>query len=135
MGGEEFGFRVAEMPFANHPGSVTCAPEQLGQRDFGGRQSQFGVLAAEIRSGVGSQAAAERITARHKRSASRRAKWRGRIKVSEARALPGHAVEVRGFEGGMPVAGQVAVPEVIGEDDDYVGMVRGPIGCQRSGGC
>ena len=118
---------VAEMPLADHAGGIAGAVKELGQRDFRRRQSQLGVLAAEIGGGVRRHAAAKRIATRHQRSARRCAERRRRIELREPRAFRGHPVEIRRLELRMPKARQVAVTEVVGQQDDDVGRM---VGCR-----
>jgi hypothetical protein len=47
----------------------------------------------------------------------------GGVEVGEADAFGGEAVEVGGFVGGVAVAGEVAVTEVVAEDQDKVGFL------------
>ena len=44
--------------------------------------------------------------------------------VGEATASGGEAIDVGGFEFGRAVAAEVAVAEVVSEDDDDVGSLR-----------
>ena len=44
-----------QVPLADHARGITGLPKQLGQRDFGCRQAEFAVLAAEVGRGVGHQ--------------------------------------------------------------------------------
>ena len=50
------------------------------------------------------------------------------VEVREAHALGGHAVEVGRADARMAVAAQVAVAQIVGEDDDDVGQLFGPHG-------
>ncbi len=53
--------------------------------------------------------------------------------LGETQPLGGEAVEVRGGEALLPVATEVAVAEVIGEDEDQVGRAGGRGGEGRGG--
>ena len=54
--------------------------------------------------------------------AARRADAGGRVAVGEAESGGGEAVEVRGFVERVPVATEIRVAEVVGEEDDDVGL-------------
>ena len=84
-----------------------------------GRPS-VGVLAAGIGRGIGRHAAAKRIAARHQRGAGRGAERRRRVELRQPRAFGRHAVEIRRLELRVAEAAEIAVAEVVGQDDDDI---------------
>jgi len=45
--------------------------------------------------------------------------------VVEPDRLGGEGIEMRRFQDGVSVAGNVSIPLVVGDDQDHVGLVRG----------
>ena len=50
------------------------------------------------------------------------------MEIGESDALAGKAIEDRGAERRVPVAAEVLVSEVIGQNQDYVGLAGGVVG-------
>ena len=75
---------------------------------------------------IAGHAAANGQPAGEQRGAAGRADARGDVEIGEAHALAGHAVEVGRADARMAVATQVAVAQVVGQDDDQVGQLLGP---------
>ena len=109
----------AEMPFSDETGAVALALQKLCQRDFlvwqpaARKTTQHAHL-------IMAHAVANRVTTGHQRRTARCAHLRGRVKLREPHALCRHAVEMRRADGGMPVAAQIAIAEVIRVNDDDV---------------
>ena len=51
--------------------------------------------------------------------------WEVRIEAGESHPFRGHPVEVGRADAGMAVAAEIAIAEVVGEDDDDVGFFGG----------
>ena len=80
--------------------------------------------------GILHHAAAKRIAARHQRRPRRGAERRRAVELRQPRPFGRHAVEVRRFELRMAVAAEVAVAEVVGQDEDDV-RAAGILGANR----
>ncbi len=106
---------VPEMPLADERSRI-FGLQRLGDRHLGLRQSASVIRENDLIAKPG----ANRITARQQSGARRRAEVRGGIKVGEQRALPHHPVEVRGAHALAPHRGDVAVTEVVAQNDDEV---------------
>ncbi len=77
---------------------------------------------------------AEGVTARHQRGARGSAIRRGAIELGETCTGCGETVDVGGLESWVAVTAEIAVTEIIGEDDDDVGSISGGRGvCHNSG--
>ena len=113
--------QVAEVPLADAGGGVALGLESLGQRDLVGRQPAGGVGEQHAARCRWHMPAADRQPAGEQRRPARRADLGRRVELREPHALGGHAVEVRRADGRVAVAAEVAVAEVVGEDDDDVG--------------
>ena len=70
-------------------------------------------------------AATDWVASRENRGTARGADFGRDVELGEAGAFGGHLVEVRGANDRMSVATQVTVTQVIGEDDDDIGLGRG----------
>ncbi len=106
------------MPFARHAGGVTGLLQELGNGYFGGPHvngppSRYPIVdTGPIRTAPGQQA-----------NPRRRANRSGGIKVGEPNAFLGHLVEVRRLDLRVPVAGKIAIAEVIAKNDHYIGLL------------
>ena len=110
---------VAQVPFADRGSGIALSPERLGDRGLRRRQS-----AGRIRKQYAApprHAVSDRQPARHQGRPARRTQRRGRIKLCEPEPFPGEPIQVGRLDGGMPVTAQVAVAQVIGEQNDEVG--------------
>src|SRR5262249_60065538 len=115
----------AEVPLADVRRAVARGPQQARQR--GGAWVEEIVLPAAAVAGPGLQETrdlpAAGVAAGQQRAAGRRADRRGGIVLREARAVPRQAVEV-GSRGDLAaVAAEVARPQVVGKDDNDVGLL------------
>ena len=121
------GSTVAEMPLSDERGSVACRPEQHGQR-VTTLLDQQGVIRPDVgRASPG----APTVPARHQPVPGGRADRVRRVSVGEPTALLGDAVDVRGLVVPRPVRAQVAVAQVISQDEDDIprgGSGDGPPG-------
>jgi len=145
---------VTEMPFAEGARGVARRLQKLREQPkIGGqtpldprlgivigvsitRRPRRGLRRAFLRLGLGAflragalrrpapHAGCKRVESRHDRSARRGAE-RVDAEAREARALAADRVEVRRLEVGFPEAGGVAVPLVVGDDEDDVGARHG----------
>ena len=117
------GRQVAEVPLADHAGGVAARLEQLGDRDLVGRQA----LGARCRAAPSAprppatpyMPAADRQAAGQERRPARRAH---RLHVEAGPLLPRrrHGVEPRRADVRAAEGAEIAVAEVVGEDDDDV---------------
>ena len=110
---------VAEVPLAEVTGGVAGGGEEVGH----GRQLRAHHRAALADRGA---AVAHGVDARHELAARGRA-HRGDVEVGEADGSFPERVEVRGLHDGTPVSRDVAIPLVVGDDEDDVrpaGVVR-----------
>ena len=109
----------AEMPFSDETGAVAFALQKLCEGDFivGKPAARKTTQHARL---VMAHAVANRVPTRHERRAARCADFCRRVELREPHALRRHAIEMRRADGGMPVAAQIAVTEVIGVNDDDV---------------
>ena len=128
---------VAEVPFSDDAGRVADLLQRLGQGDLGGRQTVVRVL--EEHPLAPAEHPAPQVYAPGQQGRPARRADRGlRVEAGPALALGGHAVEVGRADRRVPVGAEVAVAEVVGEDDDDVGRwaLRGePLGrTERRGG-
>ena len=120
---------VPEPPLADQARRVTGAAENLGDRQIFGPEV---VLAVAANVGVAG------VQARHEYRARGGADGRTRVELREAHPFPRHAVEVRRPDPSLAVAPEVAVAEVVGEDENDVraleaGRTRGRERVHRSG--
>src|SRR5690606_168885 len=125
----------AEVPLAREKRGVTSVLERLGeshltQREFGAvrRREQFCVAIPFLRLGradVISDAAPLRIFAREQ-AGSRGGTDRARgVGIAEPRAFTSEAVKMRRFVEGAAVATEVALAEIIGNEENNVRSLRG----------
>ena len=108
-------------PLAHAGGGVAVILEDLGHGDRAGRQRE---LALGLDLAVGAHRAVPAVLAEHERRAARGADGGAAIPLGEARAFLGHAVEVRRLDELLPVAADVALGEVIAQDEDDVRLAR-----------
>ena len=107
------------MPLADDGRGVTLRLEQLRQRLFIGIQA---VVVSRKQHAANSHALGD--AAGHERGARRRT-HRGDVARGELCAFASHLVDVRSGDVFRAEAAEVAVAEVIREDDDDVGFLRG----------
>ena len=115
------GVEHAHAPLAHAGGGVTVFLEDLRHRDGAGRQRE---LALGLDLPVGTNGAVAGVLAEHERRAARGAHGGPAVTLGEARALLGHAVQVGRLDELLPVAADVALGEVIAEDEDDVRFAR-----------
>ncbi len=66
------------------------------------------------------------ISAQYKRTRVMEGNMKPRIKIGEAQAFRRHAIQIRRANARMTITAQIAVAQIVGEnDDDVVGLVRG----------
>ena len=115
------GVEHAHAPFAHAGGGVAVILKDLGHRDGAGRQRE---LALGLDLAIGAHRAVAAVLADHERGAARGADGGAAIALGEARAFLGHAVEVRRLDEFLPVAADVALGEVVAQDEDDVRLAR-----------
>ena len=106
----------AQVPFAHHGGAVALRLERFGERDLLRRQAGLAVGTEHV-----AHPRADGVAAREEGCAGGGAGRGGRVELGEAHAFGGHLVEVRRANRRVAVARQVAVAEIVGEEDDEVG--------------
>jgi hypothetical protein len=104
---------IAQVPFAEDASSISRVLQHLRQRDGIGRQS----FALEDRM---RDAIPELVTSREQRRARGRASGT-HIEVCESNALTVELIQVWRPEHRIPVAAQVAVTLIVGDDEDDIG--------------
>ena len=108
---------VAEAPFTDERGVIAGLFEQAGDGAVLGFQPDLGIAADGGVAGV---------LAGHEHAARRRADGGAGVELREAQALRRQPVDVRCGDLLLPVAPEVAVAEIVGEDEDDVGpRIRG----------
>ena len=108
----------AEMPFADHAGSVAGFFESVGEGRFRQRQA---VLAR----GVELMAETRLVAAGQEGGAGRRAVGAGDVAVGEPDAGGGERIEVRGWDVFAAMEPDVGVPHVVPDDDQDIRPVGG----------
>ena len=111
----------AESPFAESAGAVAVAAEQLGDRLL---RLGDGPLAFRFHFTVVPDKGVAGVLAGHEHAARRRADGVAAVVAREAHALRGQAVEVGCLDFFLPVAAQLRVAQVVGEDEDDVRLGR-----------
>ncbi len=123
-----------EVPLAGEEGGVSRLLQHLGEGHFlqretvgVGRGKQLRVALPLVRrersSDVVSDAGALRPLPGDEGRPRRRADRTGRVGVREAHALRGEAIEVGCLVKGAAVAAEIALPEVVGDEEDDAGTV------------
>src|SRR5262245_16800749 len=110
------------MPLADDAGAVPTRLQQLGDRDLIRRETLRRVVAKYFRCGAARLAvhpAPDREAAGEQRRSTRRADWLN-VEVGPLLALGGHRVETRRPDVRTAERSEVAVAEIVGEDDDDV---------------
>ncbi len=107
--------KVAEVPLAEDAARVALLAEELGD----GFSPAGEAVRRPGHQGV-EDGDAVRIAAREEGGAGGAADGLGDVKAGEPEALGGHAVDMRGVDVGRSVAPEVAVAQVVGQDDDDV---------------
>ena len=130
-------FPEAEMPFPEGARGIAFIREHIGQGILAGTDDHPGVTYGYVR-----VATTPRILSGKQRVAGR-GRYRGRgIRLGQADALPGEPVHLGRLHIPGAIAPQVAVPEIIGQDDHHVrrpfrpsgpGAARGQGGWQDGG--
>ena len=114
------------MPLADGLRRIALALEGARDGDLLGRQAPRRVLCLHPVLHIAGHAAANGQAPGEQRGAAGRADGSGDVEVREAHALAGHAVEVGRADARMTVATQVAVAQIVGQNDDQVGQLLGP---------
>ena len=123
-----------EMPFTGQEGRVTAGLQCLGQRRLVQRQP-VGIRCRQVagialpflglgRADVIRDTRPLRPFAREQARARRRTDRTGGICASEPGSIPRHAVEVRCLVKGAAVAAEIAPAQIVGQEQDDVGLLR-----------
>jgi hypothetical protein len=116
--GGQVGRRASEVPLADAHGAVAGALEHVGE----GRLVETEAIRV-LREEDARDADARGVAAGQERGARRRTDGVRGAEIGEAHALGGHAVEVGGADA-RAVAAEIAVAEIVAEDEDDVGGPR-----------
>ena len=108
-----------EMPFAHQPGVVARLLEHRCHGGHAGRNEQRRVARRNARPRL-----PPRIFPREERKSRRGANRRWSVRVSEAYPFARDAVEVRRLHALRAIATQIAIADVVGQDENYVGLRR-----------
>ena len=111
----------AESPFAERAGAVAVAAQQLGDRLL---RLGDGPLAFRFHFAVVADEGVPGMFAGDEHAARRRADGVAAVVAREAHALRGQAVEVGRLDFFLPVAAQLRVAQVVGENEDNVRLGR-----------
>ena len=114
--------KLSEMPLAHDRGRVPARLQHFRNRDLFGRQALCGVVAKHFRRRAGRhavRAAANRQPSGQERGPARRA-HRLDVEVRPLLSLGRHAIEARRADVRAAERSEIAVPQVVGEDDDDV---------------
>ena len=119
--GVELGLE-AEVPFADEPGGIPRVLQELRQR--AARRREADVEPSGWGRGVGLEGTFEPhallIPARQKRRPRRCAHWSVRVELRQPDPFAGEPIEVRGPDVRRTVAAQIAVAQVVGDDEHDV---------------
>ena len=107
--------QVPEVPLADHAGRIARVVQQRRDGRFGLRQP-FGTV-REVHAPLAGQPVADRQPAGQQRRPRRRADRGGDVAAGELRPFGRHAVQLRRADRRMPEAAEVAIAEVVAEDD------------------
>ena len=123
-----------EVPLADQPRHVAGAAHQVAKRGLPFRQAQLRVGPAHIVvRGIVLVPEAILVAPGKEAGPGRTADGCRDVAVGQSHALPGQAVDVRGGDHFGPVGPDVAVPEVIGNDDHDIGAGAGFRVCGAGG--
>ena len=114
--GEEL-WQVPEVPLADASGGVALRLERLREGDLASGQAA-GRVGEENSSSVAAHTVSNRQTAGHERGTTRGADAAGGVELCQLHAFCRHAIEVRRADSRVAETGEIAVAEVVGEDDD-----------------
>jgi len=107
-----------QAPLADRPGGIAGLLEPLGQRDrLGGNR----LLSLGLDRAVVADVGVAGVQARHQHAPRRRADGRAAVALREADSLGGHAVQGRRADFLLSVAPQLAVSQIVGQDEHDVG--------------
>ena len=116
------GVGLTEVPFADAGGRVTVLLEQFSNREPIRRDERFVPRSEHI----ALESCAPRVTTREKRISSGGAHRRRGMRILEPHALTSETVEVGGGDlRVLVVASKVAVTQIIGENEDDIGLLHG----------
>ena len=115
---------IAEMPLARERGGVARRAQELGQRDLGRGEAARRARVGRQRVASLVETDAPRVRRGQDRRARRHAPVAGRVEAGKADALGGEPRQVRRAVDAGAVDLDVAVAEVVGEEEDEVGRRR-----------
>ena len=108
-----------EAPFADEAGRIAAVAQHARHRHFVGAQ---GLRRVTNLAGVAPHGRVARVFARHQHAPRRRAHRATRIKLRETHPFRREAIEIRRVNLRLAVGPQFPVTEVVGEDENDVGL-------------
>ena len=111
--------RRTETPFPDQPGCVPRRIEPARQSERLRRQCE---LPLGLHLDVVAHEGVPRVQPRQEHAARRRAHRRARVELREAQAFTREPIQIRRDDLLLPVAAELPVPEVVGHDQDDVGL-------------
>ncbi len=105
---------LAEAPLADYPGGVAGLFQQLGD-GYIRRPKRHAGVAADQR--------VARMQAGHQAAARRSADRASGVVIGEAHPLGGKLIDIRRFDCLLPVAAQVAVAQIVGQNENNIGRI------------
>ena len=134
--------RFAQSPLACHGRDVAGALENFRHRNVLCAERHATASASQPlhapHSEISAHRGVPRVPARHQHTSRRRANRRAGIALRKSHALLGHLIQARCLDRLLPVAAKISVAQIIGHDEDDVGLVlrglgRGRLLRRRSG--
>ena len=108
-----------EAPFADEAGRIAAVAQHARHRHFVGAQ---GLRRVTNLAGVAPHGRVARVFARHQHAPRRRAHRATRVKLRETHPFRSEAIEIRRANLRLAVGPQFPVTEVVGEDENDVGL-------------
>src|SRR6266850_952358 len=124
--------KVAKVRLAKPPRAIAEFLEPVTNRSFVQRKPK---IHRSGLSGPGIEFVAEAllVTARHESRASGTAVWTGNIATGETNAAFGQCINVRSWDLRIALATELAVAEIVGDDDEDIGFAFGGLNSERCG--
>ena len=113
----------SQTPLPDAPGGIAGGLQHPGHRDIVGLEADPARFARGIVTEIGANPLVAGVEARHQ-GAARRGAFGGAIEVGELQALAGEPVNRRRLVAMLPVAAQLAIAVIVGENDHDVGSRR-----------
>ena len=118
---------LSQSPLSDEGSGVTRLLEGLGHGEVLFAQALSGHVSARVSADV----SMAHVLAGHEDAPGRRADRAPRVEAGEFHALAGHAVETGGLDQFLAEAAEIPVAEVVGHDEDQVGLGGGEGGSRE----